>query len=80
MSGIKVNGLDQLNAKLRKNLDLKAAKTVVRHNGAELQKKVKKNTDNFKGHYEWVKGEGLKFVTPSGNLKDTLPLVLKILD
>lgn len=52
MSGIKVNGLDQLNAKLRKNIDLKAAKTVVRHNGAKLQEKVEKNTDNFKGHYE----------------------------
>lgn len=77
MSGIKVNGLDQLNAKLRKNLDLKATKTVVRHNGAELQKKVEKNTDNFKGHYEWVKGEGLKFVTPSGNLKRHVTLSIK---
>lgn len=30
MSGIKVNGLDQLNAKLRKNMDLNAVKTIVK--------------------------------------------------
>lgn len=39
MSGIKVNGLDQLNAKLRKNMDLNVVKTVVKKNGADLQKK-----------------------------------------
>ncbi len=39
MSGIKVNGLDQLNAKLRKNMDLNAVKTIVKKNGADLQKK-----------------------------------------
>lgn len=30
MSGIKVNGLDQLNAKLRKNMDLNTVKTIVK--------------------------------------------------
>ena len=40
MSGIKVNGLDQLNAKLRKNMDLNAVKTIVKKNGADLQKKA----------------------------------------
>ena len=40
MSGIKVNGLDQLNAKLRKNMDLNAVKIIVKKNGADLQKKA----------------------------------------
>ena len=40
MSGIKVNGLDQLNAKLRKNMDLNAVKTIVKKNGEDLQKKA----------------------------------------
>lgn len=40
MSGIKVNGLDQLNAKLRKNADINVVKTVVKKNGADLQKKA----------------------------------------
>lgn len=42
MSGIKVNGLDQLNAKLRKNMDLNVVKTVVKKNGADLQKKAQR--------------------------------------
>ena len=44
MSGIKVNGLDQLNAKLRKNMDLNVVKTVVKKNGADLQKKAQRYT------------------------------------
>ena len=37
---IKVNGLDQLNAKLKKNMDLNVVKTIVKKNGADLQKKA----------------------------------------
>ena len=42
MSGIKVNGLDQLNAKLRKNMDPNVVKMIVRKNGADLQKKAQR--------------------------------------
>lgn len=42
MSGIKVNGLDQLNVKLRKNMNLNVVKTVVKKNGADLQKKAQR--------------------------------------
>lgn len=42
MSGIKVNGLDQLNAKLRKNMNLNVVKTVVKKNGVDLQKKAQR--------------------------------------
>lgn len=40
MGDIKINGLDQLNAKLRKNLDLNVVRTIVKKNGADLQKKA----------------------------------------
>ncbi len=76
MSGIKVNGLDQLNAKLRKNMDLNVVKTVVKKNGADLQKKAQKKAE-FRGHYEWVKGRGLVFVNPTGELKRSISLTIK---
>lgn len=40
MGDIKISGLDQLNAKLRKNLDLNVVRTIVKKNGADLQKKA----------------------------------------
>ena len=76
MSEIKVNGLDQLNAKLRKNMNLNVVKTVVKKNGADLQKKAQRNAE-FKGHYEWVKGKGLQFVNPTGELKRSIELSIK---
>ena len=73
MSEIKVNRLDQLSAKLKKNMNMNVVKTVVKKNGAELQKKAQKNAE-FKGHYEWVKGKGLQFVNPTGELKRSIGL------
>lgn len=40
MSDIEVTGLDELSAKLKKNMNLNIVKTVVKRNGAELQKKA----------------------------------------
>lgn len=67
--GIKLVGFEKLQAKLKKNTDLKDVKKIIKFYGAELEKKAKRNTENFKGHYEWEKGKGLVFVKPTGNLK-----------
>ena len=41
--GVQVIGFDKLEAKLTKNMDLSAVRTVVRKNGSEMQKKAQKN-------------------------------------
>ena len=38
--GVKLIGFEKLEAKLTKNMDLSAVKTVVKKNGAEMQKKA----------------------------------------
>lgn len=43
MAGVKIDGFDKLEAKLKRNMDLGAVKTVVRKNGADLQGKAQKN-------------------------------------
>lgn len=43
MSSIKVTGIDELQMKLKKNVQMSDVKKVVRKNGAELQKKAQKN-------------------------------------
>lgn len=43
MAGVKIDGFDKLEAKLKRNMDLGAVRTVVRKNGADLQEKAQKN-------------------------------------
>lgn len=43
MAGVKIDGFDKLEAKLKRNMDLGAVRTVVRKNGADLQTKAQKN-------------------------------------
>lgn len=40
--GVKLIGFEKLEVKLTKNMDLSAVKTVVKKNGAEMQKKAQK--------------------------------------
>ena len=40
--GVKLIGFHELQVKLEKNMDLSAVKTVVKKNGAEMQKKAQK--------------------------------------
>lgn len=74
---IKIVGLDDLELKIKNNLDMKAVKYAVKQNGSEMSKKAKANTENFKGHYEYVKGKGKQFVKPTGTLKRSIDLALK---
>lgn len=40
---------------------------VVKKNGADLQQQTQKNMlQEYKGHYEWKKGQGKTFVKPTG--------------
>lgn len=68
---IELVGIEKLQVKLKKSVDLKLAKEVVKKNGAELQKEIVKNA-NFKGHYE-----GSKFVPPTGTTKRSVTLDFK---
>ena len=43
MAGVKIDGFDKLEAKLKRNTDLGAVRAVVRKNGADLQTKAQKN-------------------------------------
>ena len=43
MAGVRIDGFDKLEAKLKRNMDLGAVRTVVRKNGADLQTKAQKN-------------------------------------
>lgn len=50
MPKIKVEGLEELQKKLKANVTLDDVKKVVRHNGAELQRKIQGNADFKKGY------------------------------
>lgn len=50
MAGIKVVGVEKLQAKLKKNVRLDDVKRVVRHNGAEMQEKAQRNAPVDTGH------------------------------
>ncbi len=43
MAGIKLVGINKLTAKLEKNMDMEAAKRVVKHNGAQMQAQAQRN-------------------------------------
>lgn len=69
--GFTVIGMEKLQKKLRKNVDLNEVKKIVKTNGAEMQAEAKRNAD-FKGHYE-----GKKFVPPTGRLRQSIGLEIK---
>lgn len=69
MSDIKIEGIERFQKKLKKNTDLNAVKKIIKHYGQQMEVDAKKNAENFKGHYEWRKGQGYVFVEPTGNLK-----------
>ena len=48
--GVQVIGFDKLEAKLTKNMDLSAVRTVVRKNGSEMQKRAQKKAPVDTGH------------------------------
>lgn len=50
MASIKVKGLDKLQKSLKENATMDGVKRAVRHNGAEMQKKVQNNADFTKGY------------------------------
>ena len=43
MAGVRIDGFDKLEAKLKRNMNLGAVRTVVRKNGADLQTKAQEN-------------------------------------
>ncbi len=50
MPKIKVTGLDKLEKSLKKNVTMGDVKKVVRHNGAEMQRKMQENADFTQGY------------------------------
>ena len=43
MAGVRIDGFDKLEAKLKKSMNMDAVKTRVKRNGAQLQTKAQKN-------------------------------------
>ena len=50
MPKIEIRGMDKLQKALKENVTLDDVKTVVRHNGAEMQSKVQANAEFKKGY------------------------------
>ena len=76
MAEIKIVGLDVLQKKLKKNASKSEVKSIIKKQGAQLQANAQREAD-FKGHYEWVKGKGMVFKPPTGNLKGKIKLDIK---
>lgn len=50
MGVIRIEGLEELQKKLRKNANMDDVKKVVRQNGSQLQQKIQRNADFKKGY------------------------------
>lgn len=50
MAGFKVTGLDELQKKLKENVNLDDVKRVVKTNGSQLQRKMQNNADFKRGY------------------------------
>lgn len=63
MGVIYIEGLEQLQKKLKKNANMDDVKKVVKHNGLLLQKKIQRNADFKKGYQTGTtkRSVGLKF-------------------
>lgn len=66
--GIKVEGLDKLQARIKDVQKGEMVKGIVKKNGADLEKEIVANA-NFRGHYE-----GNQFVRPTGATKQSVQL------
>lgn len=75
MSRIKLEGLVELQNKLKSNVKMDDVKRVVRKNGAQMANKMIRNAD-FEGHYEYEKGKGKVFKSPTGATKRSVELSL----
>lgn len=70
MGGIKVVGIEKLQKKLKKNVQMEDVKRVVRHNGAEMQEKAQRNAPVDTGTLE--RSIGLE-ITDSGMAAEVEP-------
>lgn len=70
MAGIKVVGIEKLQKKLKKNVDMTEVKRVVRHNGAGMQEKAQRNAPVDTGTLK--RGIGLE-ITDNGMSAEVKP-------
>lgn len=61
-------GLDELDAKLKKNITLADVKRVVRHNGQQMQTKVQRNADFKKGYATGTTKRSVTLTIKNGEL------------
>lgn len=76
MGKVKLVGMKELEKQLKKNASKSEVKSIIKKQGAQLQANAQREAD-FKGHYEWVKGKGMVFKPPTGNLKGKIKLDIK---
>lgn len=70
MGGIKVVGIEKLQKKLKKNVQMEDVKRVVRHNGAEMQENAQRNAPVDTGTLKRSIGLG---ITDSGMAAEVEP-------
>jgi len=68
---VEMKGWDKLEKQLKDNCKMRDVARVVKHNGAELTRKMMREAE-FKGHYEWEKGTGEVWKEPTGATKDSI--------
>lgn len=68
MSGIKIEGIDELEKQLRKNATLNDVKKVVRKNGSELQNGIQRNADFKKGYQTGATKRSVKLEITDGGM------------
>lgn len=61
-------GVDKLDAKLKKNITLFDVKKVVRHNGQQMQTKVQRNADFKKGYATGATKRSVELTIKNGEL------------
>lgn len=67
-----IKGVDELCRSLEK-CKAEDINKVVKYNGAKLQTRMQENA-KFRGHFEWVSGQGLVFMPPTGRTQGSISL------
>lgn len=65
-------GSKDLVAKLGRIKNAEEVSKLIRKHTTDMAGKSNRNATNFRGHYEWVAGQGLKFTRGTGNLRRSM--------
>ncbi len=69
---ITITGLDELQAKLKRNVKMEDVKTVVKYNGAQLDQKMVKNAKFNKGYQTGITKRSIKMTMSDAGFTSTV--------